>query len=157
MSNRLVKMVRTLTHRGLIYSLLLSLVIMGVGGFGFWALDPEVTTLGQGFWLAFTTAATVGYGDIIPSTHASRVFAVLVVLMGLGVLSIVTASVAALFVESEERIIERELLREMAALRKEVSQLREELAMRSMRSDPSPPPSSASAQPHSSPETSDHG
>lgn len=98
-----------ITRRGLLYSLGLSLKILLLGGVG--------------FWLAFTTAATVGYGDIVPSTHASRTFAVLVVLLGLAVLSLVTASVAAIFVGKEERNIERELMNEIRALRAEVAAL----------------------------------
>jgi voltage-gated potassium channel len=84
-------------------------------------------------WLAFTTAATVGYGDIVPSTHASRAFAVIVVLLGLAVLSLVTASVAAMFVETEERQIERDLMREIGALRHEVQSLHAELRQIALR------------------------
>ncbi|UUZ76510.1 potassium channel family protein [Polaromonas sp. P1(28)-13] len=62
-----------ITRRGLVYSLLLCLLILGLGGVGFWMVEPRVLTLSDGLWLAFTTAATVGYGDIVPSTPASRV------------------------------------------------------------------------------------
>ncbi len=112
-----------ITRRGLLYSLGLSLTILLLGGIGFWLLEPKVQTLSDGLWLAFTTAATVGYGDIVPSTHGSRAFAVLVVLLGLAVLSLVTASVAAVFVGHEERDIERELMKEIRALRAEVAAL----------------------------------
>jgi voltage-gated potassium channel len=122
---------RFLVRRGVIYSLIISMLILLGGGFGFWLLDPHVHTLADGLWLAFTTAATVGYGDMVPSTHASRAFAVIVVLLGLAVLSLVTASVAALFVEkdvhTEERAIERELMQEIRAVRAEVAALRREL------------------------------
>jgi voltage-gated potassium channel len=121
------KRARVLTRRGLIYSLLLCMVIMGLGGVGFWVLEPRALTLADGLWLAFTTAATVGYGDIVPSTHASRGFSVLVVLLGLAVLSLVTASVAAMLVEIEERQIERDLMQEIGALRAEVRAMRCEL------------------------------
>jgi len=114
---------RFLTRRGLVYPLCLSLTILLLGGVGFWYLEPKVETLSDGLWLAFTTAATVGYGDIVPSTHGSRAFAVLVVLLGLAVLSLVTASVAAVFVGNEERDIERELMTEIRALRAEVAAL----------------------------------
>jgi voltage-gated potassium channel len=113
-----------ISRRGLIYSLALCLLILSLGGFGFWILEPRALTLGDGLWLAFTTAATVGYGDIVPSTHASRIFAVVVVLLGLAVLSLVTASVAAMFVETEERQIERELMQEIGMLRDEIKNLR---------------------------------
>jgi voltage-gated potassium channel len=90
-------------------------------------LEPRALTFADGLWLAFTTAATVGYGDIVPSTHASRAFSVLVVLLGLAVLSLVTASLAAMFVETEERQIERDLMHEIGALRSEVRSLHTQL------------------------------
>ena len=98
---------------------------MAFGGLGFWLLEPKVLTLSDGLWLAFTTAATVGYGDLVPSTYASRAFAVIVVLIGLAVLSLVTASVAAMFVETEERQIEQDLMRAISELRVEVRALQE--------------------------------
>lgn len=124
-----------LIRRGLLYSLVLAMLILLLGGVGFWWLDPKVETLSDGLWLAFTTAATVGYGDLVPSTQASRAFSVLVVLLGLAVLSLVTASLAAIFVErevdEEERQIERDLMREIRLVRNEVTELRRTLAEKS--------------------------
>ena len=122
-------------RRGLWYSLALCLVIMLFGGVGFWMLEPRVITLQDGLWLAFTTAATVGYGDVVPHTQAGRGFAALMVLLGLAVLSLVTASLAAIFVEqevedevhTEERQIEHELMREIRALREQVRALDQRL------------------------------
>ena len=129
---------RFITRRGLLYSLGLCMLILVLGGVGFWILEPRTLTLTDGLWLAFTTAATVGYGDIIPSTHASRAFAVVVVLLGLAVLSLVTASVAAMFVETEERQIERDLMREISALRAEVRSLRADLLEAVSKRGPTP-------------------
>jgi voltage-gated potassium channel len=114
-------------RRGLAYSLGLCLLLISGGGLGFWLLEPRAHSFSDGLWLAFTTAATVGYGDIVPSTHASRVFAALLVLIGLAVLSLVTASVAAIFVGTEERKIEHDLMREIASLREEVRDLSDRL------------------------------
>ncbi|MEX1168303.1 MAG: potassium channel family protein [Hydrogenophaga sp.] len=120
-----------LMRRGLWYSLALCLVILLLGGVGFWALEPSIETLQDGLWLAFTTAATVGYGDTVPETHMGRAFAVLVVLLGLAVLSLVTASLAALFVErdveADERQIEVDWLREIRALRHQVNALKRQI------------------------------
>ena len=129
------KRAHLITRRGFLYSLALCLFILVLGGVGFWILEPRAESLTDGLWLAFTTAATVGYGDIIPSTHASRAFAVVVVLLGLAVLSLVTASVAAMFVETEERQIERDLMREIGALRSEVRALRDEVQTAAARGD----------------------
>jgi len=118
-------------RRGLWYSLALCVVILLLGGVGFWALEPQIDSLQDGLWLAFTTAATVGYGDTVPKTHVGRAFAVVVVLLGLAVLSLVTASLAALFVErdveADERQIEVDLLREIRALRHQVNAIERRL------------------------------
>jgi voltage-gated potassium channel len=125
----LLRMVWTLRHLitrgGLSYLLLVALAVLLACGLGFWWLEPTTPDLASGLWLAFTTAATVGYGDLVPTTPASRIFAVFVVLLGFGVLSLVTAAIAAHWVETEERRIEREILRDM---RHELGQLRQELA-----------------------------
>jgi len=122
-----------IARQGVIYSLVLCALILLLGGTGFWLLDPGVNTLADGLWLAFTTAATVGYGDMVPSNHASRMFAVIVVLLGLAVLSLATASLAAIFVEKDveegdELKLEHELMREMRQLRAEVRLLRQEVS-----------------------------
>jgi voltage-gated potassium channel len=108
--------------------------VLGFCGVGFWALEPRVHSLGDGMWLAFTTAATVGYGDIVPSTPASKIFSVFVVLLGYAVLSLVTAAIAAFWVESSEREMEADILRAMHAelreLRDEVAALRDARARR---------------------------
>lgn len=121
-----------IARQGVFYSLILCGVIMLLGGVGFWLLEPGVHTIADGLWLAFTTAATVGYGDIVPSTHGSRLFAVIMVLLGLAVLSLATASLAAIFVEKdveegEELQIEHQLMREIRHLRDEVQSLRDEI------------------------------
>jgi voltage-gated potassium channel len=108
--------------------LALGISVLALCGLGFWWLEPKVLTFGDGLWLAFTTAATVGYGDIVPSTPAAKIFAVFVVLLGFAVLSLVTASIAALWVQTEERRIEHELLhelhRELHAIRQDLNALR---------------------------------
>jgi voltage-gated potassium channel len=121
-----------IARKGVFYSLVLCGVILLLGGAGFRLLEPHVHTFADGLWLAFTTAATVGYGDMVPSTHASRMFAVVVVLLGLAVLSLATASLAAIFVEKdveqgEDRQMEHELMREIRQLREDVQSLRHEI------------------------------
>ncbi|MEY4974922.1 MAG: pH-gated potassium channel KcsA [Pseudomonadota bacterium] len=118
-------------YQGMAYSLLLAVAILGLGGVGFWLIDPRIETLTDGLWLAFTTAATVGYGDHVPSTLGSKLFSVGVVLLGLAVLSMVTASLSALLlqreVQAEERQIERDLLREIHRLQQQVQALHQEV------------------------------
>jgi voltage-gated potassium channel len=113
--------------RHLMQILTVAVVLLAIAGGGFYWLEPKVLTYGDGLWLAFITGATVGYGDLVPSTPASRVFAVFIVLLGYAVFSVVTASIAALFVGEDEQRFEKELHADIRALRKEIGHLRDEL------------------------------
>ena len=106
------------------YVLGLGVVNLAIAGAGFYWLEPTVESYGDGLWLAFTSGATVGYGDIIPTTPASRIFAALMVLVGYAILSMVTASIAAFFVGEDEKHLRRETHHDIKALREEVTQLR---------------------------------
>jgi len=110
------------------------LVLLGIGaailafaGAGFYYLEPGVHSYADGLWLAFESSATVGYGDVAPTTPASRVFAVFVVLLGYGLLSLTFASIAALFVGQEEKQLRREMHRDIKRVEGEVSAMREEV------------------------------
>ena len=119
---------RRITRGSLAWLLLLAMVVLALCGAGFWWLEPGTPSFGEGVWLAFTTAATVGFGDVVPTVPASKVFSVFVVLLGYAVLTMVTAAIAAAWVEDEERRIEHEIVhelhREIRALRAELAQMR---------------------------------
>jgi len=55
-------------------------------------------SLGSGLWWAVQTVTTVGYGDVVPLTPAGRILAALVMLLGVGFLTVVTASITSSFV-----------------------------------------------------------
>jgi voltage-gated potassium channel len=105
-------------------------ITLAVAGAGFYWLEPTVHSYGEGLWLAFTSGATVGYGDIVPTTAASRIFAVFMVLLGYALLSLVTASIAAFFVGEDEKDLRRDMHRDIKSLRQEIAQLRAELRHR---------------------------
>lgn len=69
-----------------------------------WALDrSEFPNVWLGLWWAVQTVTTVGYGDVTPENVQGRVLAALVMLTGIGFLTVVTASITAVFVESARR------------------------------------------------------
>ena len=63
--------------------------------------EPGATIqgVGDGFWWAITTLTTVGYGDIYPSTTEGRFIAVGLMVSGICVLGVISATVAAWFVK----------------------------------------------------------
>jgi voltage-gated potassium channel len=60
-------------------------------------------TLGSGLWWAVQTVTTVGYGDHVPETDAGRIVAAVVMLLGIGFLTVITASITGAFVARSRR------------------------------------------------------
>ncbi|WP_322047350.1 potassium channel family protein [Paraburkholderia sp. J67] len=102
------------------------MVVLLLGGAGFYALEPRVHSYAEGLWLAFESSATVGYGDIAPTTPASRIFAVFVVLLGYGMFSLVFAGLAAWLIGKEERLLRHEMHRDIKLLHEDIQALRKE-------------------------------
>ena len=114
------------------YAFTLGLVTLISAGAGFYWLEPTIHSFGEGLWLAFTTGATVGYGDYVPTTPISRAFAVVMVIVGFTVFSLVTASVSALFVGEDEKRLRREMHQNVQELRREIAEMRAELQRHGM-------------------------
>ncbi len=67
------------------------------------APDANITTIEDALWWAATTVTTVGYGDHYPVTGQGRIFAVALMLVGISLVGVVTASVAAWLISNVER------------------------------------------------------
>jgi voltage-gated potassium channel len=59
----------------------------------------NIKTFSDGLWWAVTTVTTVGYGDRYPTTTEGRFLAVLLMITGISLVGVITASVAAWFVK----------------------------------------------------------
>jgi voltage-gated potassium channel len=70
-----------LRHVVIALSLLLMVVVVGVAGF---AYLEGLTTL-DALYLTIATVTTVGYGDIVPQTTSGKLFAVGLILSGVGI------------------------------------------------------------------------
>ncbi|HHP5605185.1 TPA: potassium channel family protein [Bacillus paranthracis] len=70
-------------------------VILGTLGF----MTIEEISLFQAFWMTMITVLTVGYGDAIPVTHAGKVFALLIIPVGVGIVTYAIGVVAAMIIE----------------------------------------------------------
>lgn len=63
----------------------------------------NIKTFGDGLWWAITTVTTVGYGDRYPTTTEGRFLAIVLMIMGISLMGVITASVAAWFVKMGDR------------------------------------------------------
>jgi voltage-gated potassium channel len=60
-------------------------------------------SLGSGLWWAVQTVTTVGYGDDVPTTVSGQLLAALVMLLGIGFLTVITAAITSTFVSRSRR------------------------------------------------------
>lgn len=86
--------------------------------------EASIRTLGDGFWWALTTMTTVGYGDTAPVTVAGRYVAAGLMVGGVALLGVVTATIASWLVQRVAEATEAE----EAATRSQVERLALEVA-----------------------------
>ena len=72
-----------------------SVVLLGTLGF----MTIEEISLFQAFWMTMITVLTVGYGDAVPVTQAGKVFALLIIPVGVGIVTYAIGVVAAIIIE----------------------------------------------------------
>ena len=60
-------------------------------------------TIGAGLWWSVQTVTTVGYGDHVPTSTGGKTLAAVEMITALGFMSVVTAAISAMFIESARR------------------------------------------------------
>jgi voltage-gated potassium channel len=99
--------IRTL-QRERVFGLILALmVILLLASIGFSLVEPAegewLTRFGRSLWWGMVTLTTVGYGDVVPVTFLGRLVGVTLMIIGFLSLSLVTATVASVFIERKFR------------------------------------------------------
>jgi voltage-gated potassium channel len=93
----------------------------------------RIQTLGDSLWWSTATITTVGYGDVAPVTFKGRCVAVALMLSGIAVLGVVTASIASWLIEQvaeDSRTAKGSTSADIAELRSEIELLRQDLRSR---------------------------
>jgi voltage-gated potassium channel len=85
--------------------------------------NDAIGSFGDALWWAIVTATTVGYGDVSPVTLQGRVIAVFLMITGIGVIGVFTATVASFFFEREQEA-EIRLSARLETLERKVDELR---------------------------------
>lgn len=79
-------------------------LLLWLGAAGVFVLvEPADRRFTDGLWWAVVTLTTVGYGDLFPVTPVGRLLAIVLMIGGIGFVAVLTASVAAYFVEDDGR------------------------------------------------------
>ncbi|MAY95397.1 MAG: ion transporter [Nocardioides sp.] len=105
-----------------------------------YAEGASITSFGDAMWWALTTMTTVGYGDTYPVTTSGRVVGALLMIAGVALLGVVTATLASWLVErvtdADDAEDERREAAEREELRAEIAALRAQVELLVERSTP---------------------
>jgi voltage-gated potassium channel len=78
------------------------LILVLVGSTAFWSFERNLNFF-DALWWSIVTVTTVGYGDISPATLGGRVTGIALMMLGIGFLGVLTATIAGIFVENKLR------------------------------------------------------
>jgi voltage-gated potassium channel len=92
------------------------------------AKGSNIHSYPDALWWAIVTVTTVGYGDRYPTTEGGRAVAVVLMLVGIGLIGVLTATVASVFVKEHTDASREEYQRGHADLGQRLSVISERLA-----------------------------
>lgn len=119
-----IRQVLSRNHLGI--TLVIAVIIVMLSGILIAGIDPNIKTIWDGLWWALVTVTTVGYGDVVPVSAAGKLFGALLILLGIGLFSLLTASFSAFFVskeEQKEKHIEKQTLEKLNSIEKKLIEL----------------------------------
>jgi voltage-gated potassium channel len=130
LANALRRTKSVFTHRGLHFVLLAVLAIMFacsalVLSFEAHANGSNIHNFSDALWWAIVTVTTVGYGDKYPVTAGGRGVATVLMFVGIGLIGVLTATVASYFVEQSADNDRADLVERLDRMEKMLKQLTE--------------------------------
>lgn len=81
---------------------LVLLILVLAGSTAFWGFEKELNFF-DALWWSIVTVTTVGYGDISPATLGGRITGIVLMMLGIGFLGVLTATIAGIFIENKLR------------------------------------------------------
>jgi len=85
------------------YATFVLFLVIILGSYLFFVIEtgvnPEVPNYESAIWYALVSMTTTGYGDIVPVTLIGRIIGVILILTGMGYVSLVTATLAYSFID----------------------------------------------------------
>ena len=133
MTSRLDRSVQKAVARRRIFPYLAAatVILALISGFVMILVDrSNFPNYGIAVWWAIVTLATVGYGDVVPTTPLGRIVGSAVIILGVTFLAFLTATVTSLFVSSDQEAARERELAEREAADKELRELLKRLEQR---------------------------
>ncbi|WP_231514946.1 potassium channel family protein [Oceanobacillus salinisoli] len=66
--------------------------------------EPNIDNYADGLWWSIVTTTTVGYGDISPDSAVGRIIAIILMIVGIGLIGMLTSSITTYFVKGNKEV-----------------------------------------------------
>jgi voltage-gated potassium channel len=118
-----------LGSHGFHYVIVVAIVATGLGALGIYIVERDYTikTPVDALWWAVVTVTAVGYGDVNPVSGEGRLIALGLMFVGVGVISIFTATIASWFVGEDQQTDTKALEERLAKMQAQLDQVLLEL------------------------------
>jgi Uncharacterized membrane protein, required for N-linked glycosylation len=112
------------------YIILSLFVIICAGSIAILVLDESsrggINTPMDAVWYVITTISTVGYGDVVPESFGGKIVGIILMFVGVGFFSLLTAYLSSLFMEEHEEE-EDEIKNKIISMEKSVGEMKSEI------------------------------
>ena len=120
---------KVLGSHGFHYVIVVAIVATGLGALGIYLVERDYTikTPVDALWWAVVTVTAVGYGDVNPVSGEGRLIALGLMFVGVGVISVFTATIASWFVGEDQQSDIKALERRLAVVQGQLDEVLREL------------------------------
>ena len=112
------------------YIILTLFIIICTGSIAILVLDESshggINTPLDAVWYVISTVSTVGYGDVTPDTVGGKIVGIILMIVGVGFFSLLTAYLSSLFMEEHEEE-EDEIKNKITSMEKSVDEMKSEI------------------------------
>ncbi|AIY05552.1 potassium channel subunit [Planococcus sp. PAMC 21323] len=109
-SRYMIPVYKLLKTNGLEKVLIVSLILLFLIPIPIVILEPSIESFPDALWWAVVTTTTVGYGDLSPETPIGRILAVVLMMLGIGIIGTLTSSITSFFNKEVIKDHEKQLL-----------------------------------------------
>ena len=107
LSNKLSEKIKDIWSQPISKVVFALFAVWTLGGIGIFFLEsnlqPSFNSILNSLWWTIVTMTTVGYGDMSPSGLPGRIFAIIIMISGIGLIALVTGTISSIFVAKKIR------------------------------------------------------